>query len=183
MYEFDAALTAWINAYAGRFPAFDAVVIAFSVIGVPILVATVTLQWWVPYSDRHIRHVVVAAGLSFLLGLGFNQVILLFVQRIRPYDAHVTHLVTSRSGDFSFPSDHATAGFAIAVAFLLHGLRGRGLVFLAAAVLLALSRVYVGTHYVSDVLGGGMTGLFAAAVIRIAYREGSKLDRFATGIL
>jgi len=105
MYDVDAALTAWTNTYAERFPAFDAVVIAFSAIGVPILVAAVALQCWVPHSERQIRHVVVAAGLSFLLGLGFNQVILLFVQRIRPYDAHVTHLVISRSGDFSFPSD------------------------------------------------------------------------------
>lgn len=44
MYDVDAALTAWINAYAGRFPALDDVVIAFTAIGVPILMAAVALQ-------------------------------------------------------------------------------------------------------------------------------------------
>jgi undecaprenyl-diphosphatase len=154
-----------------------------SAIGVPLLVVAVALQWWVPRSDHPTRHVLVAAGLSFLLGLGFNQLVLLFVQRVRPYDAQITHLIIDRSADFSFPSDHATASFAIAAAFLLHGLPKRGFVFLAAAVLLAVSRVYIGTHYVGDVLGGAVTGIVAAFVVRAAYREGSKLDRLVTSIL
>jgi undecaprenyl-diphosphatase len=183
MSEIDAALTAWINVGAGRLPPVDFIMIWISAIGVPLLVVAVTLQWWVPRSDRPTRHVLVASGLSFLLGLGFNQLVLLFVQRIRPYDAHITHLIIDRSADFSFPSDHATASFAIAAAFLLHRLPRRGFVFLAAAVLLAVSRVYVGTHYVGDVLGGIVTGLVAAILVRVAYREGSKLDRLVTGIL
>ena len=154
-----------------------------SAIGVPLLVVAVALQWWVPRSDHPTRHVLVAAGLSFLLGLGFNQLVLLFVQRVRPYDAQITHLIIDRSADFSFPSDHATASFAIAAAFLLHGLPKRGFVFLAAALLLAVSRVYIGTHYVGDVLGGAVTGIVAAFVVRAAYREGSKLDRLVTSIL
>jgi undecaprenyl-diphosphatase len=54
----------------------------------------------------------------------------------------------------AFPSDHTTA-----------------------------SRVYIGTHYVGDVLGGAVTGIVAAFVVRAAYREGSKLDRLVTSIL
>jgi undecaprenyl-diphosphatase len=50
-------------------------------------------------------------GFSFLLGLAINQLILLFIHRVRPYDAGVTNLLIARSGDFSFPSDHATASF------------------------------------------------------------------------
>jgi undecaprenyl-diphosphatase len=183
MPEIDTALTAWINASAGRLPPVDFIMIWISAIGVPLLVVAVALQWWVPRSDHPTRHVLVAAGLSFLLGLGFNQLVLLFVQRVRPYDAQITHLIIDRSADFSFPSDHATASFAIAAAFLLHGLPKRGFVFLAAAVLLAVSRVYIGTHYVGDVLGGAVTGIVAAFVVRAAYREGSKLDRLVTSIL
>jgi undecaprenyl-diphosphatase len=183
MNEADAPLTAWINSYAGHFAAIDDPLIWLSAIGVPALVAAVAVQWWFPRPDRHTRHVIVAAGLSFLLGLGLNQVILLFVQRVRPYDAHVTHLLIAPSADFSFPSDHATASVAIAAAFWVHGLRGRGGAFLAAATLLAFSRVYVGTHYVGDVLGGAVTGIIAAILVRVAYREGSRLDRFVTSIL
>lgn len=67
----------------------------------------------------HTRHVLVATGLSPLLGLALNQLILLVVHRMQPYDGGVTHLLIARSADFSFPSDHATAVFAIAAAFLL----------------------------------------------------------------
>src|SRR5260370_16791524 len=42
--------------------------------------------------------------------------------------------------------------FAIAAAFLLHGMRRRGLGFLAAALLVIVSRVYVGTPYPTHLL-------------------------------
>lgn len=102
---------------------------------------------------------------------------------MRPYDAGLTDLMIAPSTDYSFPSDHATAAFAIAVTFLLHGMRRRGLAFLAAAVLVATSRVYVGTHFVSDVLGGAATGIVAASLVRATYWEGTRIDRLITRIL
>ncbi|SEE72010.1 undecaprenyl-diphosphatase [Rhizobiales bacterium GAS191] len=154
-----------------------------SAIGIPLLVLAVAVQWWRQTDRLHIRHVLAVAGFSFLLGLDLNQLILLFVHRMRPYDGGITHLLIARSGDPSFPSDHATAIFAIAAAFLLHGMRRLGFGFLAAALLMAVSRVYVGTHYASDVLGGALTGIVAAAVVRSVYWEGTCADRFITGIL
>jgi len=182
MFQIDAAVTAWMNSWAGQAPTIDAVMIGISTAGVPLLVLAVVSQWWLPRADPAIRHVLIAAGFSFVIGLGINQMILLFVQRARPYEAHVTHLIIGRTVDFSFPSDHATASFAIAAAFLVHGLSRPGLFFLAAAVLIGMSRVYLGTHYVSDILGGAATGFLAAALIRVAYRANTRLDRLITGI-
>jgi undecaprenyl-diphosphatase len=102
---------------------------------------------------------------------------------MRPYDSGITHLLIGPSSDYSFPSDHATATFAIAGAFLLHGKRGCGIAFLIAALLVAFSRVYVGTHYASDVFGGAVTGIIAAASVRMIYREGTRADRYLTKIL
>jgi undecaprenyl-diphosphatase len=167
-----------MNGWAGRNPTFDFLMIWVSAAGVPLLVLAVAGQWWLRTDKPHTRHVLLAAGFSFLLGLAINQLVLLFIHRVRPYDSGVTNLLIARSGDFSFPSDHATATFAIAAAFLLHGMRRRGLGFLAAALLIAISRVYVGTHYASDVLGGALTGIIAAVVIRSVYQEGTRTDRF-----
>jgi Undecaprenyl-diphosphatase (EC 3.6.1.27) len=161
----------------------DHLTIWMSAAAIPLLIFAVAAQWW-PGDDRwHMRHVLLAAGFSFLLGLALNQLVLLFVHRIRPYDSGVTHLIIGKSADFSFPSDHATASFAIAAAFLLHGLPRRGLMFLAASLLLALSRVYVGTHYMGDVVCGAATGIGAAILVRLTYSQGSKLDRLLTAIL
>ncbi|THD36148.1 MAG: phosphatase PAP2 family protein [Sphingomonas sp.] len=184
MQGIDASLTHWINAAAGHSPLLDATMIAVATWGVPLLVLLVAVQWWRRSADRAAdRHILVAAGLSFLLGLGINQLILLLVHRVRPYDAGVTHLTVAPSADPSFPSDHATAAVAIAVAFLLHGATRRGGAFLVAACVIALSRVFIGIHYVGDTIGGAATALIAALVVRQVYRRGTWIDRFVTGIL
>ena len=181
--DLDVALTRGINSGAGQSPLLDHLMIWVSACGVPLLVVAVASQWWQSRDRPHTRHILLAAGLSFLLGLALNQLLLLFVHRMRPYDGGVTHLLIERSTDFSFPSDHATASFAIAAAFLLHGMPRRGFVFLAAAMLIIFSRVYVGTHYASDVLGGALTGVIGAGLVRAVFHEGTRVDRFATGIL
>lgn len=179
----DVAITQWINSLAGHSAVLDAAMVALTSYGVPLLILIVIVQWWSRQDRLHVRHTCIAAGLSFLIGLGINQVILLFVHRVRPYDAEVTRLIIERSGDWSFPSDHATATFAIAAAFLLQGPKRRGLAFLAVAVLVCFSRIYVGTHYFTDILGGAVTGIIAAGAIRGLYREGTKVDNLLTAVL
>ena len=69
---------------------------------------------------------------------------------------------------FSFPSNHAACGFALAVPVVLHGFAS-GLLLLGFALLLAAARVFVGVHYPRDVavgalLGSGIAGgIFALA--------------------
>ena len=179
----DIAITHWINAAAGADAFLDPIMIAATRFGVPAMVLLVALQWWSRENRHHVRHAALSAGLSFLLGLAINQVILLFVHRIRPYDAGVTHLLIAPSADWSFPSDHATAAFAIVTAFALQDLPRRTLGFLLMALLVCWSRIYVGTHYLTDLLGGALTGASAAVLVRKLYREDSRLDRFATRIL
>jgi undecaprenyl-diphosphatase len=179
----DDAMTGWINAAAGKSAFLDSIMMAVTQVGVPAMVLLVALQWWARDSRYHIRHAALSAGLSFLLGLAINQFILLFVHRVRPYDAGVTHLQIAPSADWSFPSDHATAAFAIVAAFALQRLPRRALGFLLLALLVGWSRIYVGTHYLTDVLGGALTGVLGAVLVRALYRENSRLDQMATRIL
>ena len=72
----------------------------------------------------------------------------------RPYVTH-PHLLrlAGFTTDFSFPSDHAVMGGAVAAGLLLVN-RRLGLLACLAAALLAFAGVYIGAHYPWDVLGG-----------------------------
>ncbi|ESY96578.1 phosphatase PAP2 family protein [Mesorhizobium sp. LNHC229A00] len=179
----DAALTHWVNAEAGLSPILDRAMIGVSQFGVPLMVLAIVLQWWAKTDRYHVRHAALAAGLSFLLGLAINQFILLFVHRMRPYDAGVTHLLIAPSADWSFPSDHATATIAIVAAFAMQRLPRRTIGLLVVAFLICWSRIYIGTHYLTDVIGGAITGALGAVVARLIYRENSRLDNLVTKIL
>jgi undecaprenyl-diphosphatase len=183
MENLDIALTQAINSFAGRSAALDALMLAVTQWGVPVMVAAVALTWWQKGGDKAERHVTVSAGLAFILGLAVNQAILLFVHRMRPYDAGLTHLMLSPSADPSFPSDHATAGFAIALSYVFHRRSFKAALSLAAAALISVSRIYAGTHYVSDILGGAATAFAAGIAVAAFYREGSRLDNIATGLM
>ncbi|MDE1992402.1 MAG: phosphatase PAP2 family protein, partial [Rhizobiaceae bacterium] len=82
----DFIITRWINSWAGSAGILDKTVVAITQYGVPLLVFFVALQWWSVRDRLHVRHTCVAAGFSFLLGLGMNQIVILFFQRVRPYD-------------------------------------------------------------------------------------------------
>jgi undecaprenyl-diphosphatase len=137
------------------------------------------------WASRNARHGVIAAGLSAALALGIAHVISSLWDRPRPYVAHATvsHLFVTASGDPSFPSDHATAAFAIAVSILLRS-RRVGLLALAMAVVLAVARVAVGVHYPSDVIGGALVGTSAALLlwIRPVRRPLHALADWASGV-
>jgi undecaprenyl-diphosphatase len=181
--NFDIWATSLLNVLSARSVLLDDAMVVVTKAGVPVLVMAVALLWWSRRDRQNTRHAVVAAGLSFVGGLLLNQLLLLFVHRVRPYDAGVTHLIISPSADWSFPSDHATAAVAITAAFLLNRDRQRGLMLLVAAGLICFSRVFVGTHYVSDVVGGATTGAVAAVTLHQLYRRGTRFDTLITGLL
>ena len=62
---------------------------------------------------------------------------------------------------FSFPSGHAAGAFLMAT-LCLHAHAALGLAALPFAMTVALSRVYMGMHYPSDVMAGSLLGVLSA---------------------
>lgn len=90
-----------------------------------------------------------------------NNIILKnLVARIRPYDT-IEGLVplVAKPVDWSFPSGHTGSSFASACVLYRKLPKRLGIPALVLAVLIALSRLYVGVHYPSDVLVGMIDGI------------------------
>ena len=142
-----------------RFFAQDAVYLFAGLLAVLFLLPG---RWASTNARRGVIAACIATGIALLVAHGIT----VLWDRPRPFEAHpqATHLFVSHSGDPSFPSDHATGAFAIAVSLVLR-MRKVGIAALVLAAIIAFSRVAVGVHYPSDVLGGALIGTAAALLV------------------
>lgn len=141
---------------------------ALADLAVPLYALATVGLWFLarPYGDARWKLASVSALVAGAVAMLANQAISHAWERPRPFTEHpaLTHLLSAPSTDPSFPSDHAAVAFAIAFAVLAFSGRAGGL-FLAAATLIALSRIALGMHYPSDVLAGLAVGLGAAMLV------------------
>jgi len=105
-------------------------------------------------------------GLALLLTLLVSDGILKpVVHRARPYDVMADlPVLGDRPGNPSFPSGHAASSFAAALS-LSRAWPAARIPLWALAVLISVSRAYLGLHYPSDVLGGALVGLACAMLV------------------
>ncbi len=99
--------------------------------------------------------------------------------RVRPYEVidGLTNLIGKQS-DFSFPSGHTASSFAVATVLLMRAPKKLSIPMLIFACLISLSRLYVGVHYPTDILGGVAIGIVCAVIavnlIELIYRKVDK---------
>jgi len=77
---------------------------------------------------------------------------------------------TFQAAHNALPSGHATTGFAVAFALTALWPRGRTW-FIVFAIVIALSRVMVNAHFLSDVVAGGAVGVLTAAVVQNVFHR------------
>ncbi|MBI1760254.1 MAG: phosphatase PAP2 family protein [Acidobacteria bacterium] len=168
--EFDRTFSLWVHSRAQ--PWLDAWMSALTRGGEPrtLLLFALLCGAFLLIRQRRKRDpalLLLAFSLSYLI----NPQLKLFFQRARP---QLWDTLIVRPGDYSFPSGHATSSMAVygMVALLLAQAwpRWRWYFWLSAALLISLigfSRVYLGVHWLTDVLGGFMLG--GALVYAIAF--------------
>jgi membrane-associated phospholipid phosphatase len=156
----DSGAAQFLHGYSS--PLVDTVMLVASFLGsgwfvIPLLVLTVLLLLKVRRLDQAVFLSIAYAGSGAI-----NYVLKSIFHRVRP------ELPWSPgSADYGFPSGHAMNSFVfyVALGMVVWTVPGRrlGLLVLAGGLLLVLlvgiSRVYLGYHYVSDVIGGYSAGL------------------------
>lgn len=161
IFNFDASILLWIQNNV-RKDFLSPIVIFITHLGDKglfwIIVALLLLCF------QKTRRTGVTGAIAMLIGLVVVNLILKnWVARIRPYvKIEDLVLMIEPQKDFSFPSGHATNSFACGWVLFRCMKKRYGVPALVLAILITLSRIYVGVHYPTDIIAGAAIGIAAA---------------------
>ena len=113
---------------------------------------------------RENRIMIISSMFAFVIAEVFGAIAGAIHSNNQPFAelSNVNQLI-GHAIDNSFPSDHAIEFFSICITFLLFKKNLR-YVWLAIAILVSISRVWVGVHYPADILVGAILGIIGAAL-------------------
>jgi len=151
----------------------------------------ISYKWtWIPFylflavilfknSGKELWKVLIAVAVLIVLTDQLSVFIKDHVMRYRPCHNLILqsqiHLVNGEcGGQYGFISSHAanSAGLALFLILLL-GRKIKGIVpvLLIWCFIVSYSRIYLGTHYPLDIIGGALLGFFLASIIYYFYKK------------
>jgi len=114
------------------------------------------------------REAAVRALLAALVALTISKLIGLVWFHPRPFLAGVGHTYLAHAPDSSFPSDHATGMFSVALALAicqLHEARRFGMALLVLGLAVAWARVFLGVHWPLDMVAAFIVSAVSAILV------------------
>lgn len=114
------------------------------------------------------REAAVRALLAALLAFTISKMIGLIWFHPRPFMVGIGQTFLHHAPDSSFPSDHATGMFSVALALALCQLREArrfGLALLGLGIVVAWSRVFLGVHWPLDMIAAFVVSAVAAVLV------------------
>lgn len=118
------------------------------------------------------RKIGIIMAISLILDLLLCNIVLKpLIARPRPFTMRPwIELIIQPPGDFSFPSGHTAASFAIASA-LLFAKNRLWMPTMILAVVIAYTRLYLYVHYPTDILGGIAVGFISGFLANLIYNK------------
>lgn len=157
--QFEADLILLLQRMSNGFT--DAVFLGITQLGTELvfLAIAVVLYWCLDkrYAYRFFNVYILGVAVTNFLKLGFK--------RTRPFNAYKVRSIGDPESTYSFPSGHTESITSIsALLTIKYGKKSKAVPIIGAAaiVLVMISRMYLGQHYLSDVLCGLTVGLFCA---------------------
>lgn len=159
----------WIQEHL-RNPIMDIIMPLFSYsneAGAIAILTVLVLLIWKKYRNTGVT---AAASLAAEFVV-VNWILKPIIDRIRPYDVNTAlEFLGHKPSDASFPSGHTGAAFAVAFVMLFTMPKKFGIPATIVATLIAISRMYNGVHYPTDVLGALIIATITSfAMIKLVY--------------
>ncbi|MFG3639801.1 phosphatase PAP2 family protein [Micromonospora sp. NPDC047762] len=174
LHRLDAAVTDALHGYAQDHPAWVALMRGWTEVFAPMPLRAVVLLLVVWLLRRGARRLALWAATTMVVGGLVGPLLKLLVGRDRPELLDPV----ARAAGYSFPSGHALNATLVAGVLLLvllpYARRGveRAALWVAAVLLTVvtgLSRVTLGVHFTSDVVGGWLLGVAVVAATTAAF--------------
>jgi membrane-associated phospholipid phosphatase len=151
----DRALLTFFNQTLAH-PVLDKLMLVVTFGGLYLLPGVVVM-FWILHKRRIVLAVLAAMTFALLVTFVFQ------FAGLRPRPDHV-RLITPQPDYPSYPSGHAALAFSAAAVLCLTYRQARWTwLFVTSATLITISRIYLGIHYPSDVIGGGVIGAAVGA--------------------
>ncbi len=157
----DKQVSFWLYHAFPRFWFFDLLAQFFNTLGIPFVFWIAVLSVFRPKQAKW--SFVILPLFNFLVSGGITNYILKFIfARPRPCfeDIVINHPCPL---DFSFPSSHAATSFAVATSLSYLDPK-RMYIYYSIALIISFSRIYLGVHFLFDVLGGVFIGVIVSVL-------------------
>src|SRR3989338_8850101 len=138
---------------------------------VSILLIALIIYFSFKEKRKHLK----TALLGIIASAAVAYLLKLTVARPRPFESLQINALVQESSKTSFPSGHATTAFALFASINRHFTsKVARYSFLAFAVLVSFSRLYLDVHYLSDVIFGALLG-YSISYLILKLEENKKL--------
>lgn len=170
----------WINNFAGSSKLLDTLMIAITNSAAYVAILFMLILWFNNGKKENAirkQYTVLYTTLSVSIALLVNVLIHAVYYHPRPFITHHVNQLVPHAADSSFVSDHSVLVFSIAFVFIL---RGEKLKYIALiwAILVGVSRMYVGVHYPLDILGAAFLTFITSGLVMQSARIFEPLVRF-----
>jgi len=153
-----------INNLAGENFILDKIMIFLARYLIFIIPLCLLYLWFKKASRREDKQLVIVILFSLIISLILSWGISVFYFHPRPFAISLGKQIISYFPDSSFPSDHATAAFAVAfILFFLKKYKNSSF-FFVIALLIGWARVFCGVHFPLDIIGGFFVAAIGAGI-------------------
>lgn len=132
-----------------------------------VFIFVLFIMW---FRNQTYKKAVISSIMSVSSSLVIHSIIKLFYFKPRPFVNHRVGILIPSKIDSSFPSKHTLLAFTASTSMFLYS-RVLGSIMGVIALFTSVSRIWVGHHYPTDILGSALLGSITSIFIDRVWRK------------